>query len=225
MSQNLDTHSSSKGIQELIDLMRDKGVSAGKDEGQKIIDEAEERAAWIIAQAEEEAAKVRAEAEKNARFVSEAGKEALDIAFRDIKLKLKDELSSKFAGQLRKLISKELQDPETLKKILISAASKSKVPDEPMTIVLPDRVVGVNELRKDPTLLGQDPLIEMLSEVAATLFSQGVKIETSDKADGGLTFLLKGGEITVELTEHSLADLVLVHLQPRFRAILEGVVA
>jgi len=36
--------------------------------------------------------------------------------------------------------------------------------------------------------------------------------------------LLRGGEVTVDLSEQALSDLLLAHLQPRFRAILEGLV-
>ncbi|RZV50225.1 MAG: ATPase, partial [Pseudomonadales bacterium] len=62
MSDAMNTNEDSRGIQELITLLKDKGVKAGKDEGVKIINDAEKRADWLLKQAQEEARKVISEA-------------------------------------------------------------------------------------------------------------------------------------------------------------------
>lgn len=224
MSQSLDTKQSASGVQELIDQIREKGVNAGKDEGTRIVEDAEQRAEWILKQAKEEAEAIRKEAEQHASFVKDAGKDALGLAFRDIKLKLKDELSIQFSEQLRKVVAQELQDPDTLKSLLISAVSKTNIPDEGVRIMLPANVKGVNELREDPKLLEQGPLVELVSDTAKKMLSKGVDIKLDKNINSGLTFLLKDGEVSVEMTDSSLSEMLLQHLQPRFRAILEGVV-
>jgi V/A-type H+-transporting ATPase subunit E len=225
MTQILETGKTSQGIQELVDLMREKGINAGKEEGTRIVAEAEKRAEWILAQAEQQAQELSQSAHQQAEFIKQSGAESLEMAFRDIKLKLKDELSSRFATQLQRLVNEELSDPQTLKQLLISAAAKTQIQDQAMTIQLPDNAVALKELREDPDLLKGGPLMEMLSEVSRSLFSAGVSLQTSGSADQGLTFLLRDGEITIELTDAALSKLLLAHLQPRFRAILEGVVA
>ena len=225
MTQLLETGKTSQGIQELVDLMREKGINAGKEEGTRIVAEAEKRAEWILAQAEQQAKELSQSAQSEAEFIKKSGAESLEMAFRDIKLKLKDELSSRFATQLQRLVSEQLSNPETLKQLLISAAAKTNIEDQAMTIVLPDNAVALKELREDPDLLKGGPLMEILSEVSRSLFSAGVSLQGSATADQGLTFLLRDGEITVELTDVALSKLLLAHLQPRFRAILEGVVA
>ncbi len=231
MSQSLIKEPSNKtasGVQELIDQIREKGVSKGEAEGTRIVSDAEQRAEWIIKQAQEEAETIKKNADKDARFVKEAGKDALSLAFRDIKLKLKDELSIQFSEQLRKLVEKELQDPDTLKALLISALSKTEIPDEPLTIVLPDRAKGVDELRQDPKSLEQGALVELVSNTAKEMLTQGVEVHLDKNSergiDSGLTFLLDGGKVSIEVTDKSLSSMLLQHLQPRFRAILEGVV-
>ena len=224
MNDAAKSHLTSKGIQELIDELREKGVNAGKEESSKLVADAEHRAEWILEQAEAEAETIRSKAEQEAKFIRKSGSDALEMAYRDIKMKLRDELSQQFARQLGKLIVQELQDPETLKQLLMSAASRSKLPDEPARIVLPERAVGLEELRSDPSQLQGGPLIEMVSSVARELFSQGVEIGADGRARAGMTVSLKDGEINVDLTDQALMDLLLAHLQPRFRAILEGVV-
>jgi V/A-type H+-transporting ATPase subunit E len=225
MSQSLDTKQSASGVQELIDQIREKGVNEGKTEGTRIVEDAEQRAEWIIKQAKEEAEAIRKEAEENSRFVKDAGQDALGLAFRDIKLKLKDELSNQFSEQLRKLVDKELQDPNTLKSLLVSAVSKTMIPDEALTIVLPEKVKGINELREDHKSLEQGPLVELVSDTAKKMLTKGVDIRLDNNMNSGLTFLLNDGKVTLEITDKSLSDMLLQHLQPRFRAILEGVVS
>ncbi len=214
----------SRGIQELIDQLRDKGVNAGKEASSRLVADAESRAEWIVQQAEAEAAQVRKQAEEDAAFVRKAGADALEMAYRDIRMKLRDDLSRQFARQLGKLIVLELEDPHTLKQLLISAAGRSQLPDEEVRILLPERATDLQQLRDDPSLLQGGPLLEMISEVARQLFTQGVEVATGAQGRAGMQIIMRDGEVQVELTDQALNGLILEHLQPRFRAILEGVV-
>ncbi|MGB5324777.1 MAG: hypothetical protein WBN40_05045 [Pseudomonadales bacterium] len=225
MSDAINTTEDSRGIQELITLLKDKGVKAGKDEGVKIISDAEKRADWIVEQAQEEARKLLAEANQESEFIRNAGKESLLVAFRDIKLRLKDELSNQFAAQLKGLIHHEMQSPDTLKQLLFCAASNTNVPDEKMEITLPAKVMGLEELRENPASLKEGPLVEVLSEVTRKLLKSEVTFKAGLSDKQGITFSLQDGEIVIELTDEALTKLLLMHLQPRFRALLEGVVA
>ena len=224
MSEEAQGQFASRGIQELINQIREKGVNAGEEESTRIVQDAEQRAKWIIEQAKEQADEVRAKAEEDAQFTRNAGTESLALAFRDIRAELRDELTEQFARQLQKLIVLELQDPDTLKKLLMSAAARSALQDEEMTIVLPEQAVGLEELRQDPDALQKGPLVELISATARELFSSGITVETGGRGRAGMHVLLRGGEVTVDLSEQALSDLLLAHLQPRFRAILEGLV-
>jgi len=225
MTQSVKLNGNSKGIEELIELLKNKGVVAGKAESTRIVEDAERRADWLITQAKEEAARIRAEAERDAKFIHQAGKDNLHTAFRDIKLRLKDELSNQFANQLKELIQHELANPDTLKSLLQQAASRVELKDEPMDIILPDKVLGLEALRQDPGSLKSGPLMEVLSDVTRKLFQSEVHFKTGSSHQGGIVFSLKEGEIHVELTDDALTELLLHHLQPRFRAVLEGVIS
>ena len=224
MSSSTPGHETSRGIGELIEKIREKGVEAGRAESARLIEDAERRAEWILEQAEAEAAGIREQAEADASFIRKAGTDALNMAFRDIKMKLRDELSRQFARQLNRLIVQELKEPETLKMLLISAAGRSKLPDEAVSIRLPAEAAGLQQLRDDPGLLEGGPLMEMVSEIARELFTRGVEVDTGAHAQAGMQVFLRDGEVVVDLTEQALASLILEHLQPRFRAVLEGVV-
>lgn len=225
MSDPSDISSKSRGIQELISLLKDKGVTAGKDEGVRIIGDAEQRADWIVKQAKEEAKQILSRARQEADFIENAGRDSLLISFRDIKLRLKDELSNQFANQLKELIHHEMQSPDTLKQLLYCAASNARIPDEKMDIALPDKVMGLEELRQNPSSLKEGPLVEILSEVTKKLLKSEVTFKSGLPDKQGIVFSLRNGEILIELTDDALTNLLLTHLQPRFRALLEGVVA
>jgi V/A-type H+/Na+-transporting ATPase subunit E len=71
-------------------------------------------------------------------------------------------------------------------------------------------------------------LVELVSNTAKEMLTQGVEVHLDKNSergiDSGLTFLLDGGKVSIEVTDKSLSSMLLQHLQPRFRAILEGVV-
>jgi len=225
MTDSIDTGDNSRGIQELITVLKEKGVSAGKTEGVRIIADAEQRADWILEQAREEASQLLQKANEDADFIRNAGKEALLTAFRDIKLRLKDELTNQFASQLKMLITHEMQSPDALKQLLISAATNTTIPDEDMVIHLPDKVMGLEDLRQNPAALDKGALIEVLSEVTRKLLQSQVTFKPEPSGNQGIVFSLRDGEIFIELTDEALTKLLLTHLQPRFRALLEGVIA
>lgn len=224
MSEEVQGKPMSRGIQELIDEIRLKGVTAGEEESTRIVQDAEQRARWILEQAEEQAEATHNKAEQDAEFIRTAGKESLELAFRDIRAKLRDELAQQFAQQLEKMIAQELHDPDTLKKLLMSAAGRSTLKDEEMAILLPERAVGLEELRQDPDALQKGPLIELVSSIAGELFSSGVTVEGGGRGEAGMHILLRDGQVSVDLSEKALTEVLLRHLQPRFRAILEGLV-
>lgn len=225
MPHSVNESENSKGIQELIELLRDKGVREGKDVSIKIINEAEKRAEWILKQASDEAKIVLEKAKQDADFIRKAGAASLQTAFRDIKLRLKDELSKQFASQLNELIKHEMSSPDILKQLLINAASKTNIPDEEMEILLPNKVLGLEDIRQNPDSLKGGALIEILSDVTRKLLTSEVHFSAGLKSNEGIVFSLRDGEIKIDLTDEALTALLLSHLQPRFRAILEGVVA
>ena len=220
-----DNNASAQGVQALIDTLREQGVEAGRQESTRLVEEAEHRTSWMVEQAEEEARQIIKKANNEADFIRSAGREALQIAFRDIKLKLKDELAAQFALQLKNLVQHELQQPDTLKQMLLYAAQQTELPNEPIAALLPQQILGLDELRKHPESLQQGPLLEILSDVTHKLLQRGIELQGHSQAKAGITYSLRNGEICVELTDDVLTELLLKHLQPRFRALLEGVVA
>jgi V/A-type H+-transporting ATPase subunit E len=53
---------------------------------------------------------------------------------------------------------------------------------------------------------------------------EGVNFKTSNDIKGGMSVKMEDRDLILDFTEQAVASMLLEHLQPRFRAILEGVV-
>ena len=215
----------SHGVQALIDDIREKGVNAGKEEAARIVADAEARAEWIVRQAREQAEQIRHEAETDARFIREAGADALRLAMRDVQLKVRDELSVHLAHQLQQIVGISLQQSDTLAAMLATLAARLNGQAVPETVTIPATVAGIETLRAQPQSLTEGNLPQLLAQAVRELLNSGVQILQDPQLKSGCVLAYAGGSVQVELTEAVLSAALMAHLQPRFRALLEGVVS
>ena len=223
---NSNDNHSGYGIQALIDSLRNEGVDEGRARGTKIVEDAESRAEWMIQQAREEAADIVQKARKEAGYITQAGEEALHLAFRDIKLKLKDLLSQEFALQLKSLIQLKLSDPDTLTHLLLElTAVHDESVSRNVTVYLPEKAKSLADVRQDPSSLSQGPLAELISDLSRQMLEKGIRLELGQHHTAGVLIKLQGEEgVTIDYTDNAINEMLLHHLHPRFRAILEGLV-
>ena len=55
------------------------------------------------------------------------------------------------------------------------------------------------------------------------MFSEGISFAAGEQ-QAGIVMKLKGHDMQVDISDKAIADLLLKYLQPRFRALLEGVI-
>jgi V/A-type H+-transporting ATPase subunit E len=217
----------SSGVEALIDRLRDEGVTEGRKEAQKIVKEAEARAHWIVKQAKEESDQIKQAAQQQAAHYLKAGKEALNVAARDTLLALKTTLAEQFAREVGRLISAEMRKQELLKKMILEVVGRVKEDvaiDGQLEVLLPRDVIGLEQLSRDPEQLEQGKLTHFVRLVSADMLREGVSFQVADDIEGGIKLRLVDQNVTLELTDRSVASLILQHLQPRFRALIEGIV-
>ena len=213
----------SVGVQELIEKLRTQGVNSGRDQADKIINEAEAKAAALIADAEKRAETIVGQAREEAEFITKAGKEALQLAERNAVLELKDFLLGKFSDQLRTVVSDSMNQEDLLEQMILEVAASNNLRGEKnLEVVLPKQVIGVDELRESPELMKEGGLLEFAQKRASDMLEEGVSFSVGRQT--GIGFRLKDKDVEVELTEEAVAAVLLKHLQPRFRALLEGIV-
>ena len=133
--------------------------------------------------------------------------------------------------QMYLLVSHQLQQPEILKAMILELVGRSaqatNIGEEPnVEVVLPEAVIGLEELRNNPDALGSGHLMEFVFGLTREMLQDGVtfKADENDPLSAGLRVKLTDQNLELDLTEQAVASILLQHLQPRFRAILEGVV-
>jgi V/A-type H+-transporting ATPase subunit E len=224
---NSNSHTIASGVDELIGRLRDEGVEEGRARAEKVIDEAEARAAWIVAQAREEADGMLEKALLETKRNQQATEEALRTAARDALLSVKAELTHRFTGKVRRLVSDSVSKEAMLEKMILELVGRMRDDideAEPVEVILPRDVIGIDDLRRKIGELKEGVLSQFVQAQATDMVREGVDFGISQEDGNGFHLRLSNGEIELDLSDRALADLLLEHLQPRFRALLEGIV-
>lgn len=219
----------SSGVDELIQRLRQEGIDAGNAQAQERIQQAQAEADSVLAEAQKQARDIVAEAKSEAQRLQQAGNEALAIAMRDIVLKLKARLSETVGERVQQLIATQLNQEEFLQALLLELAGRvrrdAKLDEvKNLTVVLPEKLIGLEELRRHPLELQEGSLSHFVLHVAAEVLRDGVEFAQTNELSHGIRLNLRDREMQIDLTDERLAQVLLEHLQPRFRAILEGMV-
>ena len=222
-----ETGETSSGVQALIDRLREQGVEPGRQEAKRIVDDAQRRAAEIVDRAHAEADRLRAQARADVDRERESAKDALRMAARDMVLSVKEDMAQRFASDVRRLVQVELEDGEFLRRLILEVAGKATEGisrDAPVEVLLPTRVIGVDELRSNPDEASQGALSRYVLGLSHALLREGVALRPDPEGKAGIRLRLTEEDVVIDLTDETVAALLLRHLLPRFRALLEGIV-
>ena len=220
---------SSSGVDELIAKLREEGVAAGRAEAERIVADARAEAAQILDKASGEARSRLETARREADAYRAAGEEALKTAVRDTVLTMKADLMERFSTDVKRLVSQQIGDPEILQKMVLEIAGRARdradiEDDDALEVVLPEAVIGLEDLRNNPEELGQGRLTKLVLGLTGEMLRKGVTFSASEDAAAGVRVKVEDKSVTLDLTDEAVAALLLQHLQPRFRAVLEGIV-
>lgn len=223
-----DPARASSGVEALIARLRDEGVEQGRRKAEEIVQDAQRRADWLVRQARDEADAIRQQARRDAGNLRESGMQALQTAARDTVLELHGALVARFRAQVRWLVARQLDQEAFLRELILTLAGRTREQQAldaagVMEVVLPDTVVDLEALRRNPESLEEGTLSYFVVAVAERMLRQGVHITVAPGQANGLRLRLTDTGMEVDLSAETVADVLLRHLQPRFRALLEGV--
>ncbi|MBT3143658.1 hypothetical protein DS909_23125 [Phaeobacter gallaeciensis] len=217
----------SQGVDALIDKLRNDGVAAGQADADRMRAEAKAEAAQIVEDAKREADALA----KTARFEAEtyraAGEQALDTAMRDAVLTMKAGLTEQFAQDVQRLVSKEMTNPDLLKQMILeivgATAAQSNLSGK-TGVILPAKVATPDDIRQDADALQSGALTKYVLGLTAEMLRHDVTLHATDDIDHGIRVRAEDQGVVLDLTDRAVASLLMEHLQPRFRAVLEGVI-
>jgi V/A-type H+-transporting ATPase subunit E len=215
----------SSGVEELIQRLREQGVAAGKSQADELLKQARRCAEERLNEARSEAEMIVQQAREEATRKKQAGEEAVRLAGRDAVLRLKSELVEQFADRVRRLVTRELEDRDFLKQIILELAGRTAPPaDQAVRLLLPNDVIGLEQLRRNPEEVKEGTLSHFVVTVTKEVLREGIEIGAREDGAAGIRIQLEGDDLEIDLTDRVVADLLLRHLVPRFRAMMEGII-
>ncbi|MTH98818.1 hypothetical protein [Roseibium sp. RKSG952] len=215
------------GVQALIDRLKSEGVAAGQDQADAILKKAREEAQAIKHEAETRAKAILDKANREAAEEKAATQDGLKIAARDMVLSLRNELDGRIQDEAARLIGVTLSDEGFLQKLILSIAGRAKenagiTGNDKLEIVLPERALTFEELKQSPEKVEPGTLTHFAVTLANDVLREGVTFQT-EPGLRGIRIKLTDKNVSIDMTEEAVAELLKAHLQPRLRAIMEGV--
>ena len=89
--------------------------------------------------------------------------------------------------------------------------------------MLPEAIVGIEELKRNPEELASQ-LTDLVKGIAQTTWREGVSFKALDRDSHGIRVRVSENDLDVDLTAKAVADILLEHMQPRFRALMQGII-
>ncbi len=227
--KNQSPQMASSGVDALIAKLQQEGIAAGQEKAEKIVADAQKRAEWIIEEANLEAQLLINKAKAEAEALKSAGEDALKLAARDSFIHLRDFLLGRFRNEIMQMIKKRMSEKKFLEKLILVLAGKVKeksglAQQKQIRVELPEDLFDKDDLHKNPEQLQEGCLSRFVAEVTAGMLQDGVTFKVSKQLDSGLSIKLKGDDVVIDFSDEAVGTLLLSHLQPRFRALLEGTV-
>ena len=218
----------SSGVKELIERLREQGVQAGRDKAADIVNEAERQAEETVRKAQQKAERIVNEARDEAERLRTAGEDALRVATRDTVLRFREELMGYLNERVRRLVSEQLEDKELLQRLIVEVAAQASrdagvEEEKQVEILLPTEILGIEEMRQKPEEL-EGKLSGLVKQISSAAWREGVTFKPLEKAGRGIRVVLTEKDIEVDMSDKAIADMLLEHLQPRFRALMEGII-
>lgn len=209
------------GVQALISRIRDDGVQAGQDKAEEIVAQARRDATRMVAEAQAEAEELRRKAAAEIESNHQAALAALQMAARDTRLQLIAEVTASFEQHVKRLVAPVTHDGIFLKTLILSLAGQAtdEFPiDQEMEILISDLLAG----REDENPELENRIKEGVLGISGDMLREGIQIIPDSEVPGGVKVRVVGQDLEIDLTDDSISKLLLKHLLPRYRAILEG---
>lgn len=197
-------------LQELTDKLYNEGLSKGKEEGERILEDARAKASAILEKAESEAKSILEKAEKEAADNKSKAendlKTATEQALQAVKKNIENLIVSNIVdGTTDKILS----DTEFLKNIITTVAEKfSSEQASDIDLILPEST------RKD--------LEPFIANEISKILKAGVTATFSERISGGFKIGPKDGSYFISLSDETFKELIGEYLRPATKKTLFG---
>ena len=195
-------------LQELTDKLYEEGLSKGKEEGARILEEARQEAGRILKEAQDEADAIREKAVKEAAEMKSKVESDLKMASAQTLQATRQDVEGLVIAKISdEKVSKALADPDFLKQVILAVAQRFSAQESAdLSLVLPESL----KAQLEPFVQGEH----------AKALGQGVSASFSKKVAGGFSIGPKDGSYFISLTDETFKSLIGEYLRPVTRKFL-----
>ena len=197
-------------LQELTDKLYNDGLSKGREEGARLLEEARKQADGIIAEARKQADDIVAEAHRQAEDYSQKVTSDLKMAGAQSIQATKKDIENLIIGRIAgDEVKKSLSSADFVKEIIKAVAQKFTAEESTdLALVLPAAL----QSELEPFVKGE----------LATLLGKGVEATFSKKVNGGFNIGPKDGGYFISMTDDTFNELISEYLRPVTKKLLFG---
>lgn len=213
------------GVQELIDKLKNLGVSEGQRQAEQIIKEAHSKASRILSQAEAEVDKLLSEGKKKLEVERKSSHEAIKTAFRNTEIALRSKVRDAFSAHLRRLVSLELEDKDFIKQLVlvIAGVKTPEIAKAPQVeVLLPSKIFETVGSNTQLSQEGKTRLQHLVLGITHEMLREGIELKPATGIKGGIKVRLVGKDLELDLSDEAISELLLKYLLPRYREIVSG---
>ena len=197
-------------LQELTDKLYNDGLSKGREEGARILEEARKQAEDIVSEARKQADDIVSEARRQADDYSQKVTSDLKMAAAQSLQATKKDIENLIIGRIAgEEVKSSLSSAGFIKDILKSVAGNfSSEESSDLSLVLPASL----QAELEPFVKGE----------LATLLGKGIDATFSKKISGGFNIGPKDGGYFISMTDDTFNELISEYLRPVTKKLLFG---
>jgi len=200
-----------ESLQDLINQIKEEGVSEAKRESERLINDAVLKAKEIKARAEQEAEDILSGAREEAERFKKNSEKTLEQAGRNLILAVRSEIECIFDAVVKEKVGDTLS-PNILKEIIVKLMENWQEIERGEKLNLE---VLLNEKDKKQ-------LQSLFTGALASKLKSGVEIKAASGVKKGFMIGEKGSNIYYDITDTGIAEALVEYLNPRLREIIEN---
>lgn len=204
------TESGKDKVKKICDILRRDTLEPAQQEAEAVVQSAHDSAAKIVAEAHREAERIREEARQDIQRQKNVFHSSLNQACKQALESLKQMIEGRLLNkELGALIGKKTQDPKVLANLIeaVVKAIQEKGIEADLSAYVPAKVPA-----RDVNHLLAEEVLHQLKEKSVLIGTMG----------GGIEVKLHGENITLDLSDATLKELVANYIRKDFRELIFG---
>jgi V/A-type H+-transporting ATPase subunit E len=200
-------------IESFVQKLQEEGVDAGREQAQKLLDEAGAKAEGIVAEAQRRAEEIIADAKAQAETDLKQGRDELALACRDVLLRLRATVVSTLEAVLKSSSQDKLRDEEFFVRLLhdvaVQYAEKDSIGESPVVISVDEEMLeaATRWAMQEMTSNGGDDWRSRI-DLKGRLKTAGFEYSATNG--------------TIEVTPESVSAVLSEMISPRLREIVQA---